>query len=424
MFENETYTYLNSLRRFGWKLGLNNIRRLLATQDNPHLKFPSVLIAGTNGKGTTVALLESIFRQAGYTTGMFTSPHLLTPEERIRINGEQVSASELEGLVERLRPAADELCSTYFEVFTAMAFSHFAAARVDIAFVEVGLGGRFDATNVLRPILSVITSIDYDHTEHLGKTIESIAREKGGIFKRDVPCVTHEQAPAVMATLASLAVSRDVELTRVSEFASIANVRKSEIGSTFDLNLEGCWYRNLQLGLAGTAQLQNATLALACASQIARLGYGISEEAYRRGLHAVKWPARQQKMQDSPKVVVDVAHNPASIKQLLDDLREIFEFERLVLVVGLLADKNYSAIAQSIAAAADSIFVLSPASSRALNPRLLQDELARHGVDSSLVRDIAREFESILAHAGKGDLVCVTGSHFHLAEIFNFYKTP
>lgn len=423
MYKNETLDYLNSLQRFGWKLGLETILQLLDRLANPHKTFRSVHVAGTNGKGSTAAMLESILRSSGYKTGMYTSPHLVNVEERIRVAGEMIPWEKLAGYVSDLRPHLNELKATYFEALTAVAFKYFADNRIDIAVVEVGLGGRFDATNVIEPVLSVITSLDFDHTEHLGKTIGDIAGEKAGIIKTGVPCLAQQQPEEAAKVLRQTCVTKAAELYWAQDASHVENIRLFPEHSLVDLRLGAEWVRNIKVGLAGNVQIKNVALAAVAARLVAECGFPRATTAkISAGLAAVNWPARLQKVGSNPDVVLDVSHNPAGVQALLNDLREAFSFQKLHVIVGLLADKDYRQIAKLISSAADEILVVTPDSDRGLEADLLSREFNALGREVHIVADFQKEFDRLVEKASPEDLICITGSHYVAGQFISFYK--
>lgn len=367
-------------------------------------------------------MLEAIFRQGGHKTGMFTSPHLQQVEERIRINGQPISEMRLANYLVDMRPVIDRLGCTYFEALTAIAFKHFSDSQVDIAFVEVGLGGTFDATNVVQPVLSIITTIDFDHCEYLGDTLTKIAQEKAGIVKQQVPCVVQTQTLEVDKLLEDICRKKNAPMYSLPAMCTLQIKGLSEAGSTFDIICDDEKLSGLRLSLAGETQIQNAALAVLVWRILNRLGLRAGKEAVLRGLQAVDWCGRLQKLQDHPKIVVDVAHNTGAIRSLLRNLRQVFTFEKLIIVIGLLADKNYPAITQLISAAADHIFVVTPQSDRALQGAVLMRELRDRVKSHEILADFDGGFAGVRGRASKDDLICVTGSHYVVGEFLSFYK--
>lgn len=424
MYENETIQFLNSLNRFGWKLGLDTIQSFLHVLGDPNLKFKSVHIAGTNGKGSTAAMIESIMRKAGYKTGMFTSPHLVTLTERIMINGLPIPWHELQSLVKKYKSDIEKLGCTYFETLTGLAFKYFADRSVDIAIVEVGLGGRLDATNILFPELSVITQIDYDHTEHLGTSPIQIAKEKGGIIKYNVPCITIGNS-GVKHVLDQIAREKKAPFYDLDNDCLIQAVEFDEQYTIFNLEVFNHQFKNLRLNLAGKHQLQNAALAVGTVLLLKQKGWQVSGDAIYSGLADVNWPGRLQIFQSNPKVVLDVAHNVGAIHQVMNNLHEIFNFKKLFVVIGLLKDKDYRGIARIVTSKADFVHVVSIKSERALPPEILAQEIAKNTDNYNIRRDILQAFEEIQKSATKDDLILITGSHYTVGEFLQYFcKIP
>ncbi len=423
LFKTETYPYLLGLQRFGWRLGLQTISELARAVGEPHRDYTCVHVAGTNGKGTTVALLESICRQAGYRTGMYTSPHLVNVTERICVNGQEISDEDLHKYVTEMRPDFDSLQSTFFEALTAIAMKYFSDRRVDIAFFEVGLGGNYDATNIILPVLSVITAIDFDHTQHLGQTLAQIAQEKCGIIKPGVPCLTQTQLPEAMQVLRQVCQQRNARLFEASKICQLADYTVVESGSRFKISLNSGQMSDLYLPLAGRVQLNNATLAIAAAALLEQeAALAVPDYAIQRGIEQVRWPGRLQKVSTSPAVVVDVAHNPAAIEQLIHGLTDLYRFEKLIFVIGILKDKNYRDMVKLIAAKADHIFAVMPLSDRGLPAEILARVCREYTEQISILPDFRQGMSQVYSQAGDRGLICITGSHFVVGEFLNFHK--
>ncbi|MFA6430861.1 MAG: folylpolyglutamate synthase/dihydrofolate synthase family protein [Candidatus Margulisiibacteriota bacterium] len=327
--------YLDSLEKFGINLGLDRINYLLKELGSPHLKFRSIHVAGTNGKGSTCAMVASILKEAGFKVGLYTSPHLFDYTERIKINGKDISRKDFNRGIERIkRIRRDEhgkvFEPTVFEVLTALAFWYFAEKKVEYAVVEVGMGGRLDATNVLTPLVSVITNVELEHTQVLGKTLARIAREKAGIIKEGVPVVTAER--------------KSVALNVIKR---ISKINKSKLLSVTPSSLL------LTPNLIGPHQQINAACALA-AINAAKIK--IPQTAITKGLKKVSWPARFQIARRKPLTIVDGAHNPAGIKVLIDTLFRQFPDKKFTFIVGVQEDKDIGNMRKEILRAAKKVF--------------------------------------------------------------------
>ena len=354
--------YLFSLELHGIKLGLSNIARLLRLDEDPHLKYPTVHIGGTNGKGSVVAMMDAMLRSAGYSTGRFTSPHLVTVRERFVVNGEMISQEELEGSIVHFR----DLCSTwdssptFFEMNTAIAFNHFARNKVDVALIEVGMGGRLDSTNVIYPEATAITNIALEHTRYLGSTLEKIAFEKAGIIKEGVPTVIGEERPGPQRVL----------LDRAEE----ANAPLRLIGKDFEFRVEGktfqqmfCYDSNdfslgpIPLALPGRYQAANAAVAVATARHLSKRFSKLDADAITRGLCEARWPCRLERVMEDPRVIVDVAHNEAGAEELFAALES-----PCVVVLAVSSDKNADAMLRRIKPLADPLILTQFSGRRAL----------------------------------------------------------
>nr|HRJ74047.1 folylpolyglutamate synthase/dihydrofolate synthase family protein [Terrimicrobiaceae bacterium] len=326
----ESLAWLYSTQQFGIKLGLDNILRLLAGLGHPEARFPIVHVAGTNGKGSVSALADAVLRASGRKCGLYTSPHLVDFRERIRVNGEMISPDAVaEGLTSlRALSSGWEHSPTFFEIATALALGHFAAAGCDCVVLETGMGGRLDATNAVRPAVSVLTPIALDHTEWLGKTLSAVAREKAGIIKAGVPVVSAPQLP---------------------EAGEVIRARAAEVGAPLAFVREP--FRDGPIALRGEHQRENAALAIAA---LAAAGLTASPDNIRDGLRSVKWPGRFQLAGD--RIVLDGGHNPHGARQLAANWREAFGDEKAVIIFGALADKDFPAMLRELAPIAGTFF--------------------------------------------------------------------
>jgi len=391
------------------KLGLDRIRAVLAALGNPQDRCRIVHVAGTNGKGSTSAMIESALRAGGATTGLFTSPHLSQPTERIRIDGAPISAAEFAAAFDEVHCAVERLLgegaidlhTTYFETVTAMALLVFSR-RTDRVVLEVGLGGRLDATNVVRPELCAITSIDFDHEQFLGRSIESIAGEKAGILKPGVPAVFAAQRPEAAVVLDTKAMELGIPVVRTVDW-NIDDLRLDARGSRFRIRgLE------IECPLAGEHQVQNAVTAVAALQSL-----GVPAHAVQAGIAATRWPGRLELIAEHPETVVDGAHNPAGARALAAYLSRFYRGRRIVLIFGAMRDKAIGEIADILFPHAAEVILTAPRQARALAPEALRD-----AADHPHVR-VAVDIGEALAMARAGspeDAVFVTGSLFLVAE--------
>lgn len=414
----ETLAYLAGLNPLGIRLGLDAIRSLLGRLGDPQGGFPSVLIAGTNGKGSVAAMTASIFSAAGFRTGLYTSPDLIDVRERIRIDGRMISRREMAACTEQIRSRVREQVS-YFEFLTAIAFLHFQRQKTDIAVLEVGMGGRLDATNVVLPLVSVVTNISLEHREHLGNTLAEIAREKGGIIKEGGVCLTAVRQKPVIGALEAICQERGARLYRVGKEIRTTIHRD---GTFSCRGVGGRRHERLYCPLLGRHQIANAALALAVVEQVGDAGFRVGDEAVSGGLKQTRWEGRLEILRRSPLVIVDGAHNPAGVATLCRALQKDFPHRRLILLFGVLGDKDYRTMAKKLFPLADRVILTRPHSARALPPDLL---LATAGAvsDVEVVEDPGRALRDALLLAGEDDLICAAGSLYLAGEIKKLIQT-
>jgi dihydrofolate synthase / folylpolyglutamate synthase len=434
----EATEFLFGLRRFGWRPGLETVRHLLELLGNPQKSIPSLHVAGTNGKGSTAAMLSAILQAAGYRTGLYTSPHLLDFTERIRIDGTPIGPTEVTELTARLR----ELCAahfvahptpdpdatnlpypTFFELTTAMAFLHFAGHPVEAAVIEVGLGGRLDATNVITPQVAVVTNISLEHQEYLGRTLREIAGEKAGIIKPGVPVITATHGEA-LAAIRRMADEQRAPLMAVREQYTWT-IRESGLdGQVFDLTGPARRYMALHLPLAGRHQIENAVTAIAASEALVRQGFRLHETEIRRGLTQMRWPGRLQLVGERPRILLDGAHNPAGAQALAAFLSEHREaLHRIMLIFGVLRDKDWEAMLALLGPLADRTILTHPPSDRGADPRdLLTAD--RHCRTLAIATEPGEALALARAAAGPEDTILVTGSLYTVAAALRALGAP
>jgi dihydrofolate synthase / folylpolyglutamate synthase len=386
------------------KLGLERITAILAELGNPHLAYDTVHVAGTNGKGSTCAMIESGLRTAGRCTGLFTSPHLLEPTERIQINGVPIPADEFAASFQRVHQLAERLMAegtidahpTYFETVTAIAFDVFRERSVDIAVVEVGLGGRLDATNVVRPRLCVITPVDFDHEAWLGSSIELIAGEKAGILKAGVPAVVARQRGEAEAVIRARGAALAASLTHTEDWPV----------EQLEMHARGCRYQSrgytVRCPLAGEHQVENSLAALGALDAL-----GLAADVIERGIAAARWPARLEYVAESPAVVIDGAHNPAGVRALAAYIRRFCEGRKVWLIYGTMRDKSFGEIGEILSTVADELILTAPGSQRSLDPAALAEAVDHPSMTRTANLDEALRAASA---AGPADIVFITGS--------------
>ncbi len=395
------------------KLGLARIGRVLDALGRPQDRLRFVHVAGTNGKGSTCAMIESGLRAAGQRTGMFTSPHLAQPTERIRINGQEISSARFAAAVDAVHRAVEGLLAageldmhtTYFETVTAMALMVFAEEKVDWVVLEVGLGGRLDATNVVDPELCVITPIDFDHESFLGRSLEAIAGEKAGILKPGRPAVFARQRPEAERTLEARASELEIPVKRTAEWR-IDELQLNARGSSFHLTGE----RDLRIHcpLAGEHQVENAVAAAAALACL-----GVPDAAIEAGIAAAAWPGRLERISEHPEIVLDGAHNPAGARALAAYIGSFYAGRRVRLIFGAMRDKAVDEIAGILFPLARQVIVTAPQQARALSPEAVRESTGY--LEAATAADIG-EALAMVSDAGPEDAIFITGSLFLVAE--------
>jgi dihydrofolate synthase/folylpolyglutamate synthase len=400
---------------------LRRVDELLSLLGNPHRRAGSIHITGTNGKGSVAVMVASALTACGYRTGLYTSPHFYSWRERVQVDGELISEEELARLVTELEPLLEEVNEratygklTTFEFLTALAFAYFGQRGVKLQVLEVGLGGKFDATSVVTPLVGVITPIDFDHTDVLGNTLTEIAAEKCGIIKPDSILVTAPQPPEAAAIIEETCRQRRARLITVGKDVTWQ-------GLSFDLDgqrlrVQGRVGYELFLPLLGEHQLVNAATAVAALEVLADKGFDISRESVAKGFEQVSWPGRFQILRRRPLLVVDGGHNVGAARQLVQSIRQYLDFGRAILVMGTSQDKDIAGLVAELAPLFNQVIVTRSGHPRALAPATLAAEFARQGIKVQLTSDVPSALSQALTLAGEKDLVCVAGSLFVVAE--------
>lgn len=382
---NQAVSWILSLERFGIKLGLERINKLLDKLGNPQNELKAIHVAGTNGKGSVCAMLESVLMEAGYKVGKYTSPHLIKFNERITVNSEEIENNELAKLIQKIKPLHTN--ETFFEVTTAMAFLYFKEKNVDFAVIEVGLGGRLDATSVIsRPLVSVITNVDLEHTEHLGRTVEEIAKEKAAIIKNKGIVVTGAEGEALAA----------IEKFSKEKKAKLLNARPTDA----------------KLSLQGDFQKINAGIAIKTIKALKNHNVFIPKNVILEGLLKAEWPGR---FQIEGNLIYDCAHNPSGIAVLVNELVKLKQktnYKNLILVIGIMKDKDIKTMAKEIKDIADKAIITKPKLERSAEPK----EIARFFDDYEIIENVKQAVKYAKSVAKKDDLVVVTGSIFLVGE--------
>lgn len=412
----EAMNFIQNTNKFGSVLGLDNIRELLERLGNPQDQLRVVHIAGTNGKGSTLAFLAGIFRESGYRAGRYVSPASFSYEERFRINEENISKKDLCFYMEKIKNVAEEMVKdglshpTMFEIETALSFLYFLDKKVDVVLLETGMGGRLDATNVVKkPIATVIASIGMDHMQFLGDTLEKIASEKAGIIKEGCPVISYDNTKEVNEVIKNKAKQMHAKVTFVNS-AGIRVLQESLNGESFSYrSSDGRWYEKIEIPLLGRHQINNAALALETLNVIKNY-YCISDFQTEDGMRKTIWRGRIEILEREPMVICDGAHNPDGAKSLLSFLQNNFTNQRLIYIMGVLSDKDYEQMVQILAPAADKIYTVAPDNPRALSSRELCNCISKYHQNVEERQRLAECLSEVRQKAEKDDVIIICGT--------------
>ena len=415
MTEAEAIAKIHSVYPSGKKEGLTNMRAVMARLGNVQDNIPMVHVAGTNGKGSCCAMIERVLREAGYKTGLYTSPYTERYNERIRIGGVPIEGEKLAALVERVWPVIEDcrsegLCITEFELGTVLAFLAFAQEKVDIAIIEVGLGGRLDPTNIIRPLVSVITEVGMDHMGFLGNTIEEIALEKAGIMKRGVPVALGPQEKAALSVLTAAAKGLGIPVID----PDATNVRETSRDVTFDVSLPEETIRNLTVSLRGRHQAENACAALGAIYALRRRGLNIPLDKIRAGMEDVHWPGR---LEYFGNVILDGAHNEPGVKALCRYCDDWLPKEKTVLLSGMMEDKDVAQMTKRLSSRVRCVVAARPDVPRAMAADKLAEAFAQHGLKTYAVSDPKEALKRARALAGNDGVVLCAGSLYLIGAL-------
>ena len=424
----EALEYVDMNLKGGCNPGLSRIKRLLELLGNPQKQIKAIHIAGTNGKGSVTAIVSSILKEGGYKVGTYISPHLHSITERYLVNGvrieEEVFAAYVSIIKDNIQRMvnADEEMPSQFEALTALAFLYFKDANIDIGVIEVGLGGRYDATNVLDSLISIITSISYDHMSILGDTIEKIAYEKAGIIKKQQTTILYPQRyAAAEEVIEAICMEQNSMLVKVND----KDVVQKNFGleaQIMDYCTNGKCYADIQLPLLGDHQLLNAAVAIRTTVELGELGYHISESHIKKGIKNVKWPGRLSVINSDPLIVIDGAHNEDGVNALVGALKKYFHDKDIILVMGMLRDKNHKVSIETLGPMARKLIATEPASDRALSAAELAEEAKEFCREVYTVPSIAQAIETAKDIVEDNSIIVICGSLYLVGEVFEMIQ--
>lgn len=409
----------------GLKFGLGAISAISSELGQPHTRYPTVLVAGTNGKGSTCSMLASILEQAGYRTGLFTSPHLVSVNERMRVNSKEISDQDFAAAFSDVVWAVERLISlkkletrpSFFEFLTATAFQHFARAGVEFAVLEVGMGGRLDATNIADPRLAVITNIDFDHMEFLGSTLAAIAAEKAGIIKPHGAVISGVENLEARAVIHRRAQECQAELMELEGAARVSKLRATEGRYSFDLKLAGDSFVRLTCPLLGKFQVKNTVAAVAAAWRLKAEGFEVSRRSIVDGLRVARWPGRLETIHTKPLVLLDGGHNPGAARELAAFVRDELPGRRVRMVYASMRDKAIREICASLFPLAEEVYITHPDTPRAAVPQEILAALDPRPPKLHIEAEPVRALEQAFSASSPGDVVLVVGSLFLVGAI-------
>jgi dihydrofolate synthase / folylpolyglutamate synthase len=418
----ETMEYLQSLQKFGMRLGLHRIRALLQHMGNPQESLPTIHIGGTNGKGSVSAMLTAILTEAGYRVGTYISPALHHFGERITVQGQPIPHEDLASIISELKPLAAQIGHdgdhpTEFEIVTAAAFIYFCREAVDMVVLEVGLGGRLDSTNVMdKPLVSVITNVGFDHMDILGSSLPEIAKEKAGIIKKGRPVVTGTTVPEALQVIQHCALDQTAPLYVLGQDIFLEHVDMDWTGEKIQATTMDSHYEDLTIPLLGEHQAKNAALVLAVVDLLCRDGYPISAQAVRSGIAKTKWPARFEVVQQQPVVIIDGAHNPDGMEALGKTIQKLAYGRRVFMVLGILADKDWQTMAAEAVRFTEMIIAVTPHSPRGLAGDRLCEYIKSLGHKAVFFESVQQGIQHARKVSGPEDIVCAAGSFVTAAE--------
>ena len=400
------------------KLGLDRIKNILAEMGNPNLKLTGIHVAGTNGKGSTSAMCEAMALAHALSTGLNTSPHLVDYRERIRVDGKDISFPHLVQTYQEWGDMFEKNEASFFEITTALAFKYFQQRKVDLAIMEVGLGGRLDGTNPFASTVSIINSISMDHPKSLGDTIEKIAFEKAGIIKAHTPVVIGKIKKSAAEVIKKVAAEKSAPLLEYGKDFEISNLRLDEKGTTFDYHAPNLDLADVTINLLGEHQAYNCAVAItAFHIYMQRTGRTWKEEKLRSGLNRVNWPGRMQILQKNPTVIIDGAHNEEGVDALMNNIHKIFPNKKIHFVLAILRDKNLEKIIKQICEVSYKLYISKNQSTRAAEIEEQAELAISNGTDPIIIPDVVEATKLALSQAQKDELVFISGSLYTISEI-------
>jgi len=411
--------FLYDLQRLGIKLGLVNVETFLNYVGNPQHSFPSIHIAGTNGKGSVCAMLESVLNRSGYKTGLYTSPHLVGFRERVKISGSEIETDFITEFVNQHKSRIVRQQLTFFEATTALAFLYFKQMKVDLAVIETGLGGRLDATNTILPEAAGITGIGLEHTDILGKTLHKIAFEKAGIIKAGRPTVVGRVNRKVGLQMKAICKRRGSKFIHVPERSAWKSVFLGLTGSRFSARIGKYSFQNMQVNLAGRHQIDNAVFALNLLEVLKERGWKVPDSAVRQGLKSVNWPARFQIYEKKPLVILDAAHNPPGARVLMQTFGDLLPYRKVTFLFGVMEDKDYVDMLKTMSGRARRFVFTRPNTDRAAGVDKLSRAARRLGLNFTTAERVKDAYKRIIAKSSGDDVICITGSHYTIGEFLS-----
>jgi len=415
-----TLHYLFGLRTFGIHLGLEISQELAEKVGNPQNQYPAIHLAGTNGKGSICALIESVLREKGLKTGLYTSPHLLEFNERIRVNGVPISDETIIKYAEFLKESVESKGASFFEVTTIIALKYFSDMNVDIAIVETGLGARLDTTMLVNPLITGITSISVDHSKYLGDTIEKIAKEKAFIMRKGIPCVVSMNTDAVMDVFVQHSEESGTELIKASDICSVSNINFKNDRLTLDAKMDDDLIKDISVPLMGTHQIENVKTALTMLHRVPDIT--ASKQEIRQGFKNVSARGRMEIVSKDPLVIYDVAHNPNAVENLFNSLNKHFPTKNIVTLLALLKEKDYKETIKELSGKCTKLICSEIPGHDSISAANLSEEGKKHGIDSVIIPELENGIRIGLEAVDSDSLFIIFGSHYFAENVYNEFN--